>query len=366
MRAPDTLPPEIAADPRLVELAALLEEVRPALDPDRLERIDERAARALAAPPARSLRSRFRPTLWAPALGLAACALIALAVALPALRGSADRMSSSEGAGSSAAGGGASLAEPAVKPRAPVPTDSSASTAAPDVVAPPSVPAAGTPRKVERSVAITIGTRPRNIDAVASAAGRVATTLGGYVAASSTASGSGGTLELRVPSARLDDAVARLSRLGHVRALERSTLDITAQAVSARGRLADAVAERRSLLRQLSRALTPGETERIRARLRTVWHQIQSARAGVRRVNVRAALATVSVAIAPERGTGAVGGGWTPRDSLDNALHVLEVALGIALIAFAVALPLVLLGAPAWLATRRVLRHRRERALDAA
>ncbi|MEA2291145.1 MAG: hypothetical protein QOF17_165 [Solirubrobacteraceae bacterium] len=365
MRAPDTLPPEIAADPRLVELAALLEEVRPVLGGERLERIDARAARALAAGP-RRVRSRFRATLWAPALGIAACVLIGLAVALPALRRpGGDQTTSGSGAGSAA-----SAVREAKQP-APTAVDSAGSTGAvaPGAIEPapaPAITAPGVPRKVERSVAITLGTRPRNVDAVASAAARVATTLGGFVAASSTSTGSGGQLELRVPSARLDDAVARLSRLGRVRSLERNTLDITAQAVSARGRLADARAERAALLRQLSRALTPGETERIRARLRVVWRQIQSARAGVRRVDTRAALATVAVAIAPERHTGAGGGGWTPRDSLGSAVHVLEVALGIALIALAVALPLVLLGAPAWLATRRVLRRRRESALDAA
>jgi hypothetical protein len=379
MRAPDTLPPEIAADPRLVELAALLEEIRPVADAGRLERIDARAARALAAPAAR--RHPFRPLsgrMWAPALGVAACALLALAIALSTLGGpdtgtpAIEQVGGSSGAGgavpsgdtasgagssaSSAGSSGRSDAPPAFKAPAPAVADQGTASGL--------TPASR--RAIERAVAMTLGTPPKEIDAVAAAVARVATTLGGYVASSSTATGSGGQLELRVPTARLDDAVARLSRLGHVRSLERSTLDITAEAVSARGRLADALAERRSLLRQLAQAATPGETERIRARLLTVWHQIQAARAGVRRVGARAALATVSVGISPERRAVVTGGGWTPRDALHDALRVLEVAFGIALIAFAVALPLVLFGAPAWLATRRLLRHRRERGLDAA
>jgi cytochrome c oxidase assembly factor CtaG len=45
---------------------------------------------------------------------------------------------------------------------------------------------------------------------------------------------------------------------------------------------------------------------------------------------------------------------------------VLEVTAGIALVALAVAIPLALVGAPAWLAGRRLTRRRRERALDFA
>lgn len=356
MRAPDTLPPEIAADPRLVELAALIEEARPAAGAERLERIDARAARALAAPPP-SWRSRpaLRRGLWAPALGITACALLALVIGLSALR-SRDLVT---GSGREAAGAGASRS-----PRSPGSSAASAGSASDQAVA-PGAPVPGLARKVERSVMLALGASPDDVDAVASAAARTATALGGYVASSSTSLGNGGLLELRVPSPRLDEAIARLSRLGHVRALERSTLDITAAAVSARGRLADARAERQSLLRQLAHAGTPGETERVRGRLRIVWRQIQSARAAVRRVDARAALATVSVEIAPERRS-AGGGGWSPRDALRDALRVLEVALGIALVAFAVALPLALVGAPAWLAGRRLLRRRRERVLDAA
>ena len=56
---------------------------------------------------------------------------------------------------------------------------------------------------------------------------------------------------------------------------------------------------------------------------------------------------------------------WTPGDAADDALRVLEVAAGVALIALAVALPLALLGAPAAVAARWSRRRRREHALDA-
>jgi hypothetical protein len=83
-------------------------------------------------------------------------------------------------------------------------------------------------------------------------------------------------------------------------------------------------------------------------------------------VENRADYANLSVEVVPERAAAVAPGAWTPRDAWHDAVRVLEVAAGIALIAFAVALPLVLLGAPAWIATRRLTQRRRERALDIA
>lgn len=391
MRARDTLSPEVerdldamdaavagharsGGDALLAELAVLVAEARPAAGSDRLGRLDARAARAFTAPPRRLLEP-LRGRLLAPVAGLAACAVLALSIGVATLRGGSDGRAmlapSSDGGGEA---GGVNEAAPGA---ATSQSRDAASSAMPDLapavgIAPPSGPAAGDPgsdrrsdRKVERSAAMTLTARPADIDAVAARAGRVAVTLGGFVAAASVASGDGGTLDLRVPSARLDDAVARLSRLARVRSLERSSLDITAQAVSARSRLTDARTERRSLLRQLALATTLAQTTRIRDRLASVSGQLERARAQVRRVGNRAAFADVSVSVVPQRREVA-GGGWTPRDALRDALRVLEVAAGIALVAFAVALPLVLLGAPAWLAGRRLRRLRRERALDAA
>src|ERR687896_290875 len=83
-------------------------------------------------------------------------------------------------------------------------------------------------------------------------------------------------------AALIDTAVQRLSRLGRVRGLSRSTVDITASVVSARERLTDARAERKALLTQLADADTVNETESIRERLEIVSREIASARAALR------------------------------------------------------------------------------------
>ena len=111
------------------------------------------------------------------------------------------------------------------------------------------------------------------------------------------------------------------------------------------------------------------EAGAIRARLRLVSREIEVARAAVRRVDNRAAYATVAVSIIADADTGAAApatdDGWGPGDAARDALSVLEVAAGVAVVALAVALPLALLAGLAGLAMRTGRRRRREHALDA-
>ena len=107
---------------------------------------------------------------------------------------------------------------------------------------------------------------------------------------SSVSSGDSGTAARRSrcasPTRRLDDALARLSKLAHVRSRTQNSQDVTGALVSAQ-RLDAALAERKGLLRQLARADTPNETASIRERLRLVQSEIASARAQVRGLRTR-------------------------------------------------------------------------------
>jgi hypothetical protein len=150
-----------------------------------------------------------------------------------------------------------------------------------------------------------------------------------------------------------------------VRELSRTSQDITAVVVSARDRLDDARAERKSLLRQLANAVTVNETESIRARLHIVSREIAFARNSLHRANNRANYADVAVTLVTARGSSAEGA-WTPGDAWHDALRVLEVVAGVAVIAGAIAVPLLVAWLLGWLARRGVTRRRRERALDMA
>lgn len=366
--------PVAAEHAELAALALLLRDDKPQPTATWAAALDRRAKDGFPARPRRRLRINLG---WAsPIAAVAGLLLPLIVIGLIAGSGgggsddSGESASSGSGGGASSGaaqeGGAGSLApEAASSQRA----DSSDSAVAP---APPTPRGGGDPgsdgrrsRSVERSASLTLAAPPRDIDRVASGVGRVAASLGGFVSASSITSSDGGTLDLRVPSNRLDDAIERISRLADVRRLSRESLDITSSVVSARERLNDARAERKSLLRQLEDAVTVNETESIRARLRIVSGEIASARTRLRRVDNRARFANVTVALEAERG-GAAGGSWTPGDAADDAVRVLEVAAGVLVIAAAVLLPLALAGLLGWGGRRALTRRRRERALDMA
>ena len=379
MTAPDTLPPELA------ELGELLREEPPRPDPAWARRLDSRAAAGFPRPPRRSpwaiLKAHRRALV--PVVSFACVAL--LVVGLASVDVGSDDMGGSGGGGGSlsgdGAGGGASSGEQAAPQSGRGSAESAGDGGDSSVAAPKMAPAtgAGSPgsdgrrtRFQERSAALTLAARPREIERVADGILRVTDAAGGFVASSTVSggAGSGGSFELRIPNARLDKAIADLSRLADVRERTQSSRDITAETLTARERLREAKREREGLLRALARATTLNETESIKARLRTVNRELAVARQGVRRVENRAAYANVSVALVADRnGAAAPGdddGRWTPGDALDDSLRVLEVAAGIAVIVLAIALPLALLAAIAAGGARLARGRRRERALDMA
>ena len=149
-----------------------------------------------------------------------------------------------------------------------------------------------------------------------------------------------------------------------MRSRTQSARDVTAEFTSPRRRLADALAERRGLLRRLSRAVTPNETAAVRARLRAVNRRIDRAQAELRRLRERVGFSTVSVTVAPGSAK-ADGGGWSLGDAARDALSVLGAVAGATIVALAVAVPAGIVALLVWLAYRAVVRRRRERVLDA-
>jgi hypothetical protein len=381
------VPPDLT---QLGELALALREERPRPGPAFGADLDAKVERGFRDP---DPRRRTPGTRWwaglltVPAFGLAFTVLLVAVIVVAGPSGTDDeggggatsaQSESFDGGGgaspSSAQESGGGAARSAQEPAA----DSAAAGPVPDGGGVAPYPGPNTPRadgrlrrSVERSASLTLAARPRDIDAVSARVQQVTRDQGGYVVSSTVSAstgGGGGQFELRVPTRNLDAAVAALSRLGSVRERSQRAQDITPERVSARSRLTDARAERRSLLRQLEDAVTLTETESIRRRLDIVSREIESARAAVRRVRNRAAFATVTVALVADRDAGGGLGAddeWTPGDAAKDALRVLEVAAGVALIVLAAALPLLLLGAAAVVAARWTRRRRREHALDA-
>ena len=223
-------------------------------------------------------------------------------------------------------------------------------------------------RRVERSTRLELTTT--DVQKARDGVVRATQAAGGFVQSSQIATGDGrstASFVLRVPTARLDDALARLSRLGHVKGLQQSAEDITGSYDSASARLAEARAERRGLLRALAKATTAQEISSLRARIADNRRELQRYQREFNAVRNRASYATVGVDVTATKRKQAVapsGGSWTPGDAAHDAVRVLEVSAGVALIALAVLVPLGLVGAAGGFAALALRRRRREAALS--
>lgn len=105
----------------------------------------------------------------------------------------------------------------------------------------------------------------------------------------------------------------------------------------------------------------------LHARLDIARSRIAAAKGDLASARRAAGLARVSVtvvAVTPEQGAaGGDDGPFTPRRALDDAMHVLSVAAGVAIVALAAAVPTALVALLALLAWRIRRRRARELAL---
>ncbi|MEA2245225.1 MAG: hypothetical protein QOD24_4781, partial [Solirubrobacteraceae bacterium] len=327
---------------------------------------------------------------WAllPAVGTLAVALVALVVVLGRGGEGASTTTSSSSGGSAAvqdapadrpagsarrlrpAPGSAGTAESAVGTVPPPARSSSPATV--QSVRPPAVVKPGGARKVQRTAELVLETPVSKFDATSDDVVRTVDRFDGIVASSSIgsddSSGAEATFDVRIPTARLDAALAALSRLGHVAERRQDLEDITGSFTSLQSRLGDARAERRGLLRALARATTQAQVESLRTRLRDMRGTIGRLNGDLAALRRRADLSRVTVTVQGVDGTAGGGGGgaWSPGDAARDALRVLEVMAGVTVIALATAVPLALLGLAVALAVRSLRRRGRERALDPA
>ena len=372
----EALEAALAGDPAAEpELSALVRDVRaqtPAMAPDFRVRLDERVAGGFAKAPRRARRrfAALRPMV--PALGVAGCVIAGLVAIVLSSGGGSNDSAGSAGAGrvgapaqtessdsAKSSGGGGSGAS----------GSSSSGSSTPQLSAPAPGPAApAQQRRVERSTRLELTTT--DVQAASDGVVRATQATGGFVQSSQVSTGDGrstASFVLRVPTGRLDDALARLSRLGHVRSLQQSADDITNVYNGASTRLAEARAERRGLLRALSKATTAAEISSLRARIADNRGTLQREQRALNAVRNRANYATVGLeltGVARKHAALPSGGSWTPGDAAHDAVRVLEVSAGVALIALAVLVPLGLVGAAGGFAAVAVRRRRREAALS--
>ena len=364
----EALEAALAGDPAAEpELAVLVREVRaqaPAMAPDFRARLDRRVERGFERP---LKRRRFALRPMVPALGVGGC-LVAAIVAIVLTAGNGTDDSAGGGGGAASRPLAATQSESADSAKSSGGSASSQSSSGPPLAA-PAPSASARQRRVERSTRLELTTT--NVQKTGDGVVRATQASGGFVQSSQIATGDGhssASFVLRVPTDRLDDALARLSKLGHVKSLQQSAYDITGAYDSASGRLAEARAERRGLLRALAKATTAEQVNSLRARIADNRRDLQRYQRDFNAVRNRANLATVAVDVtgaARKQAAAPSDGPWTPGDAAHDALRVLEVSAGVALIALAVLFPLGLVGAAGGFAAVALRRRRREAALSA-
>lgn len=200
------------------------------------------------------------------------------------------------------------------------------------------------------------------------------TVLSSHITSATRSSGGGyASFSLSVPTGNLQDTMTQLSRLHYAAVVSRddSSQNVSHQYSGDERQLGDARALRASLLKQLQSAYTQQDIDSIKAQLKLAEQQITTWQNALGSLQHRISYSNVSVQI-NQNGLPIYpvakhhAGGFTIGRAAHDALHVLVVAAGVALIALAVMIPVGLVAALlmwlwVWLRQRR-----REHALDAA
>jgi len=190
--------------------------------------------------------------------------------------------------------------------------------------------------------------------------------LGGYVVASSVATGDEGSasITVRVPVDKVQDAITGLSDLGRLVSqqvtiddLQQNLDELTRREASTRTQIA------RIRARLESETLDPQTEAVLRSRLQTLRADLVSIRGELAATNAEARMSTIQLSVVTPGATGAVAPASRIDRMIDEALNVLAwegvVALGLLI----VLAPFALVGLAAWLGRRVYRRHEEERLL---
>lgn len=201
------------------------------------------------------------------------------------------------------AGGRAEKSAPPAAPPSPAAGFAAASDA---ISVPSSLPAGDTAaRAAAPSMVIRTGSARIEVDSLAPAVARVrglAAQLGGWVASSSISSGRDelheATLELKVPAARWDDALAGLSPIGHVENVTSQSQDVGEEYVDVSARLDNARRLEQRLLQLLAtRTGKLSDVLAVERELASVRGEIERYEGHLRYLRTQVAMSTLSVTV---------------------------------------------------------------------
>lgn len=173
----------------------------------------------------------------------------------------------------------------------------------------------------------------------------IAAANGGFVSSSET-SGVGarsGSLRLRVPAARFEEALGELKALGRVTAETVSGRDVSLAFVDLEARLRNWEAQETVLLRLMRRATTVDASVKVQRRLQDVQLAIEQIRGQLRVLSDQTEMSSISVSmkeagIAPKVAPGTLSKAW------GQAVHGFVAVVAAIVVGFGYLLPLALLG----------------------
>ena len=381
----------------LAELALLLAHTAAVPEPEFASDLDRRVARRfepVATASTTAPRKRRRLTIWTagPALaGVATVGVAAVLIASGGLKSSnatnskapfvSPPMSLLSGAGSASASGGASdLKRLQGSSSAGVATHNyTTATVSGAAAAPASPTSSSSSVKVIQSAQISLTTPNDHVNQVSQEVFNVVSAEHGNVqssqvtAATNNNGGGYATFTLSIPTGNLQAAMTQLSRLHYAAVASRTdgTQNVSSQYSTDQRNLGDAQALRTSLLKQLQSATSETAIDSIEAQLKTASSQIARAQATLNSLNHRISYSSVTVQINSNglpivvtHRPKSVAHGFTIARAGHDALRVLVVSVGVALITLAVLVPVgLVLGLLLWIALA-MRQRRREHALD--
>ena len=129
---------------------------------------------------------------------------------------------------------------------------------------------------------------------------RIAQNNGGFVLSSQTRGQRRGTLVLRIPAKRFDDAMVALRAIGVVQAQSITGKDVTAQYIDLKARLENAIGQRTVLRNLMAQATTIQETITVQDRLSQVELEVEQIQGQLNFIDDQVAEATVRVELHEE------------------------------------------------------------------
>lgn len=194
----------------------------------------------------------------------------------------------------------------------------------------PDGPIAGSGRVI-KNISLEVRIKKDQFQRQFARAGSLAEQFGGFVTNSQVSETDGklasGTLTIRVPSNRFEEAVGRLKGLGKVTAEDRSGQDVSKEFVDLEARLKQAKTEEAFFLRMMDQAENISDMIQVQSQLSGVQLRIEEIQGQLNYLKDQTALSTVSVRIY-EPGAPASGNPQPLTKAWDSAVDGFQSVIG--------------------------------------